>query len=117
VGNDPFGSLLDQAVAGETVHNRKLVIKRDNSVEELKNCHVLFISKAERAQLPEILNALGNAPILTVSETEGFAIHGGVINFYIADNKVRFEINPDTAKRRGLKISSKLLNLGTVVHD
>ena len=116
IGTDPFGSLLDQIVQGETVHSRKFVVKRANNVEDLKNCHLLFISKTERGQIPQILNALGNAPVLTVSETEGFANQGGGINFYIADNKVRFEINPEAAKRRGLKISSKLLGLGTVVH-
>jgi hypothetical protein len=51
---------------------------------------------------------------LTVGEAEGFAISGGVINFYTQNNKLRFEINPDAAERAGLRISSQLLRLSRV---
>jgi hypothetical protein len=62
-----------------------------------------------------ILAGLKDASVLTVGETEGFAARGGIINFYIEGNRVRFEINPDAAHRSGLKISSQLLQLGKLV--
>jgi ribosome-associated protein YbcJ (S4-like RNA binding protein) len=51
---------------------------------------------------------------LLVGETPGFAERGGAVNFFIEENKVRFEINPEVAKRRHLKISSKLLGLAKI---
>jgi hypothetical protein len=50
-------------------------------------------------------------PVLTVGETERFTQTGGMINFIMEGNKIRFEINDETAKKAGLKISSKLLSL------
>ena len=82
---------------------------------DLKGCHLVFISKSEKAHLTDIFDSLGSASVVTVSETENFARRGGIINFYLDGNKVRFEINADAAQRKGIKISSQLLKLGKVV--
>jgi hypothetical protein len=76
---------------------------------------LIFISKSEENHVAEIFSQLDSKPILTVSEINSFAQNGGIIDFYLQGNKVRFEINPDSAQRRGLKISSQLLNLGKIV--
>jgi hypothetical protein len=115
LGDDPFGAALEETVRGETVRNRKLVIQRSHRVADLKNCHVLFISKSEKKRVAEILSQLSSSDVLTVSEVESFARRGGIINFYLAGKKVRFEINPDAAKRKGLKVSAQLLELGAEV--
>ena len=115
LGDDPFGPVLDQTVQGETINHRKLIIQRSQRVEDLKGCHLVFISKSEKSRLTDIFDSLGSASILTVSETENFARRGGIINFYLEGNKVRFEINSDAAQRKGIKISSQLLKLGKVV--
>ena len=66
--------------------------------------------------MKQILNSLRGASILTVSEIGGFPQNGGIINLVTtAENKVRFEINPDAAERARLRISSQLLRLATVV--
>ena len=62
-----------------------------------------------------MLEKLKDARVLTVSEIDGFAQQGGIINFISERNKVRFEINPDAARRLGLNISSELLKLAKVV--
>jgi hypothetical protein len=115
LGDDPFGPLLDKIVEGETIQNRRLIIKRSHQVEDLKNCHVLFICKSEKGHIDQILDSLGDASIFTVCESEGFARRGGITNLFLQGNKVRFEINAQTAHRKGLKISSQLLALGANV--
>jgi hypothetical protein len=49
--------------------------------------------------------------VLTVGETDKFTQSGGLINFITEGDKVRFEINNDSARSAGLQISSKLLAL------
>ena len=115
LGDDPFGPVLDQTVEGETINHRKLIIQRSQRVVDLKGCHLVFISKSEKSRLPDIFDSLGAASVLTVSETENFARRGGIINFYLDGNKVRFEINAEAAQRKGIKISSQLLKLGKVL--
>jgi hypothetical protein len=115
LGKDPFGSEIDRAVEGKTVNGRRLMIKRFSSLEAYQYCHILFISSSERNNLPQIIAAVRNSNVLTVSETDRFAQIGGIINFVTIENRIRFEINQAAAERAGLKISSKLLSLGRVV--
>ena len=115
LGEDPFGTALEETVRGETVRNRKLIVQRSRLVENLKDCQLIFISKSETERVSEILGNLDPAPVLTVGETQDFAQQGGIVNLYLAANKVRFEINPAAARRKGLKISSELLSLGKII--
>ena len=110
-GENPFGDDLERTVKNRAVNGRPFAVKQINSLSELKNCQILFISSSERRRFNEILKALDNASVLTVSDTERFIQAGGMINFFMENNKVRFEINDQAAKRAGLRISSKLLNL------
>jgi hypothetical protein len=115
LGENPFGAALEETVQGEAVNNRKIIIQHAQRISELKDCQMIFISKSEKGRMGEILAEVDSGPVLTVSEMEGFAQSGGVINFYLQDKKVRFEINPTAARRGGLKVSSQLLSLGKIV--
>lgn len=115
LGQDPFGDTLDKVVKNESVNGRAIVVKRAKKVDELQDCHALFVCKSERAQIPAILSACGNRPVLTLGEVDGFAARGGAINFFIKSDKVRFQINAAEARRRGLKISSELLKIAEIV--
>src|SRR5258706_11198149 len=58
LGDDPFGATLDEVVRNETAVRRKLVVRRYQNVEDIKNCQILFIGKSENANAEKILNAL-----------------------------------------------------------
>jgi hypothetical protein len=115
LGDDPFGPFLEEAVRGEVIDGRSLTVKHFTRVEEVTDSHILFVSKSERGRLGQILAAVRGKSILTVGEMEAFARQGGIINFITTDNKVRYEINLDAAKRADLDISSKLLRLAKIV--
>ncbi len=115
LGDDPFGPALEETVRDETINKRRLVVSRSHRVEDLRDCHLVFISKSESRRIDAILAQFSNRPVLTVSEVDGFARQGGIIAFYQDGKKVRFEINPGTAQRLGLKMSSELLRLGKIV--
>jgi hypothetical protein len=115
VGQDPFDGVLDQTVKDKTINGRSLLIKRSNAVQDLKSCHILFVSPSEKKRLPQIMSGLAQASVLTVSETEQFLQEGGIINFVIENNRVRFDINKGMADRARIRISSKLLGLAKSV--
>jgi len=114
IGGNPFGPAL-APLNGKMVKGRKLVIKEAVRLEDLPSCQIVFVSPSEAQRMQEILNASNEAKVLTVSEVEGFAARGGIINFIEERNKVRFEINAEAAKRKGFVISSELLKLAKVV--
>lgn len=117
LGDDPFGVALEDTIQGETINNHKLRVVRGQNFDDLKDCQLIFICKSEGDHMAEILTKLDSKPILTVSDIGSFAQNGGIIDFYLQGGKVRFEINPDSAQRRGLKISSQLLTLGKIVGE
>lgn len=114
VGQNPFGGALD-VLNGKQVKGRTVALKQISDTKELDQCQIVFINSSEKARLPELLDKLKDSRVLTVSEIDGFAQQGGIINFISEHNKVRFEINPDAARRLGLNISSELLKLAKLV--
>jgi hypothetical protein len=115
LGDDPFKGFLSELVRDEKVGSRPLRVEYYRRVEEVKGCHILFVSSSEGKGLGQILAALKNRSILTVGESDGFAQSGGMIRFVISgDRKVRFRINATAAKDANLTISAKLLRLADV---
>jgi uncharacterized protein DUF4154 len=115
LGGDPFGAALDDVVRGEKVNGRGLVVRRFEHMEDLSDCHILFISRSERGRLQSILEVVKNRSVLTVSDLDDFAVEGGVIGFVEVENKIRLRINLQAAKAAGLTLSSKLLRPAQIV--
>lgn len=112
LGDDPFGNILESTIHDKRVNGHPLVVERFKSPSDLKTCHVLFISDSQKKRWPKIQSALGTNSVLTVSEKwDHFTDEGGMIYLFTQGNKICFDINDDAAKRAGLKISSKLLQL------
>jgi hypothetical protein len=115
--HDPFGSALDEVIREKAINNRELQARRINDLAQLKACQLVFVSRKEEGQLPEILNNLKGASALVVGESADFAEHGGAVQFFLENNKLRFAINVDAIQRARLQVSSKLLALARIVHD
>lgn len=111
LGQDPFGSYLDDIVRGERVDNRQLAVQRYRNSGEIKNCHVLFISRSESGRLNQVVSSLKDRNMLIVTDADG-GEGGVIIRFVTEGNKIRFKINTQAAKASNLTISSKLLRLG-----
>jgi hypothetical protein len=114
LGGNPFGTALTP-LNGKIVKGRRLLVRELDSVRDAQKCQIIFVSSSEKQRLQEIFESLRSARVLTVGETQGFADGGGIINFIEENNKVRFEINADAARRTGLNISSELLKLARLV--
>jgi YfiR/HmsC-like len=117
LGQDPFASSLTSTLPKETDNGRPVLIRRLQSEKETPGCHILYISSSERKSAAYIFATLNGASILTVGEMTQFAAHGGIIQFSMEDQHVRFDINVDAASRAGIRISSKLLALAQIVRN
>jgi|SRR5882724_5854783 len=115
LGEDPFGAYLDEAVRGEQVNNRPLLIQRYRRLDDIGTCHVLFISQSENSRLEQILAGLKGRSILTVGDGDKFAQRGGMIRFVTEKNRIRLRINLEASKAASLTISSKLLRPAELV--
>lgn len=115
LGQDPFGSTLDSTLAGQTVGGRKVEAKRISSPKESTDCQILFLGPSEDERLAEIIGSLDKAAILTVSDMPHFTDRGGMIQFVLEGNRVRFEVNLTAAQNAGLAMSAELLQVAVAV--
>jgi hypothetical protein len=115
LGQDPFGPSLDTTLAGETLDGKPLAVKRISTPRDAGECRILFISATEQNHLKDILAALDESSILTVSDMPAFSRRGGMIQFVLEGDKVRFEINLTKAETAKLTLSSELLKVATTV--
>lgn len=117
LGQNPFGSAIEQATTGKMIEGRAFVVREISNTQQPFSCHILFVNASERNRFRSIAANLKGSGVLTVGETPGFTADGGVINFKLRDGKVRFEINVDAAGQERLHISSKLLSLAQIVKN
>lgn len=112
-GRNPFGDVLKETLAGETINGRTLDTRTILEPEE--NCHMVFVPDGATASA--YLRAARGTATLTVGERPDFIAQGGIVAFYKAGGNIRFTINPTAAERVNLRISARLLELAQIADD
>lgn len=114
LGGNPFGAALE-TIRGKPVNERKIEVALLGAGADTRECAMLFIAAPAERHLERIAAISRGAGMLTIGDTEGFSKRGAMVNFFLENGKVRFEINLDAARQGGLQISSKLLSLARIV--
>jgi hypothetical protein len=116
IGQNPFGGAF-KPLRDKKIKGRKVIVKEFRQFgqtpqeKSLKNCHLLFICTSEEENVRKIIKTVSNSAVLTIGEQDDFLKKGGIINFYMEENKIRFEISRDEAEKAGMTIRSQLLRL------
>jgi len=116
IGENPFGSILESLYATQRIKNKKVEILYISNLNDVVRCNLLFISKSMEKDISKVLLLTKNKPILTVGDSNGFSEKGVLINFYLEDNKIRFEINETAVKNSGLSISYLLFKTAKIIN-
>jgi hypothetical protein len=115
LGPNPFEGKLAAIVRGESFHGHPMVVRQSFRLADLLDCQVVFVTTSERDHVDFILHALEGRPVLTVGELPDFGRRGGIVNFYLEGQKVRFEINRAAAQHHQLRLASQVLVLARLV--
>lgn len=113
LGRGALGDSLPAAIPRGT--NGRVLFRRVQAGAVIQDCPILFISSSERKTLNEVFSTLKGSGVLTVGDSARFAAQGGMIQFALEDQQVRFNINLSAASQEGFTISSKLLALARIV--
>lgn len=114
-GRDPFAGRL-APMAGRTVNQRPIEVRTLTAGASIDRCSLLFINADERDDWPRLRGALSDGGVLTVSDYEGFARSGGMIEFTRANNRIGLRINVAAAEAAQLRVEERLLRLAAVVN-
>lgn len=115
LGRNPFGDELERILQGRKVNGRELVIAPVDSSADATAVDLLFVCSGEERRLELMRDELRSAGVLTVGESDRFIAAGGIINFTLSGDKLRFIVNLDASDGAGLKISAQLLKLAAEV--
>jgi hypothetical protein len=117
LGGDAIAAQLEEAVRNERVDTHPLVVQRLSGTAEIPDCHILYVDRSQAAQLGRILAQLRKRDTLTVSDLEGAAQRGVIIELANEKNRIKLVINTDSAHDAGLTISSNLLRLARITRS
>lgn len=109
MGADPVAAELATMVVGRTVQGRSIATGRITANEPIAGIHVIFIGAADAQGLRRAVQAAQTQATLVVTDFAGALEHGSMINFALAERRLKFEIALDNAEKSGLKLSSRLL--------
>ena len=115
LGEDPVGSVIQSTLVGKLLDGKPVAIKRLQKPPDVAGCHILFIDSAQGRNLQAILAAAQEASVLTVSDMPDFSKRGGMIQFVLIGDRVRFEINVASAESASLVLASDLLKVAAAV--
>ena len=118
IGESQLTPKLEELAAKKTDEGIKTTIEIKSLEDDLNDCQIVFLPTKNKTNLAKILKKAQNSPVLTISDCDYFGRYGVMINFYKESNKkakIKFEVNTMTLKFVGLKMSSKLLKLATII--
>lgn len=111
----PVFNELQKLARGKLIKQRPVLVRKISQPAEAAPCHVLYTGAADQSSVEAIHRALGKAPVLTVSDSNGYLEKGGMIRLRLVDDEIHFEVNLRPASQAGLRISARLLQLATRV--
>ena len=107
---------LEKTIQRKTIDGHSLIVARLKDDEALRSCHMVYAGRVDKARALELLGALDGVAALTVSDLDTFAELGGTATFFVDDeNRMRFVVNMDSARRAKVHLSAQLLRLATLV--
>jgi hypothetical protein len=116
LGQNQFGNLLEKVYKNGKIKDKRVKINYISTIQKLTDCNILFIPKIKISELQKVLDYLKGRPILTVTDTEGFAEAGCFITLYESENKLRFEINQKSLQDAGFTVDYRLLRVSKVLN-
>ena len=111
LGDAAIGEALERVVKGRTLAGHSISVSQAPPGRPLEACHIAYVSGVTASQAAEVVAGVRDAPVLTISDVEGFIKLGGIAQFFFEHGQLRFDVKLASAKRARLQISSKLLAL------
>ncbi len=117
VGDNNFDKYLEKVVVDELVYGRKIEVRKYHSVGHVAwpILDLLFVTVTDGRQLQLIFKKAQLQNILTVGDDEFFCQRGGMINFLTEGMKIRIEVNIESIRKGGFRVSAQVLRLAQIV--
>jgi hypothetical protein len=118
LGDNPFGDALEAAVRGETAHGRNLVVRHHRGIEQVRSCHILYITGVGPRTAKDVAAALAGRSVLTVGDADALpSSYETIVRFITEQNRIKLRINVKNATAARLIFDPRLLRAAEIVGD
>jgi len=112
LGNNAIKSELETITSNQKSGNQAIRVKVFTSVEEVTNCHIIYVSPNKSNQIAQLSSKVNRQSTLIVSDSRSGISQGASINFIVNDEKLKYEISKHYIEQQGMKVSANLLKMG-----
>ena len=115
LGSDPVLAALE-SVKKKQIKEHRISVTNITATPQAQSCQVLFVGKSEHGTIGNLAKQISNAPVLLVSEENGYDPKNVIIELIAQHGRIAFKINRTSAQASSLTVSSKLLKLAQQVY-
>lgn len=115
LGQTPLDEQLARLEGKPVLGGLHVSVRHVGPRDAFGGCHALYIDDSQRAQAEDVLDRLGAAPVLTITDGDGLADKGMMIEIHKRDARLGFEVNLRPARRANLSFSARMLKLASFV--
>ena len=107
--DEVMASRLQVLVENRSLARRPFDVRSIRSLAEARDAHVLYIGARSGGKVPPLPRGVRDRGVLTITSAPNGLEAGAVIHFLTIDQRVRFEVSMEAARRAGLGIGSEVL--------
>lgn len=108
-------SILKIALKDKRIKNKEVTVHELTIYENISSYDLCYLSEIPNNEFSSIMSVANNAGVLMLSAGKDYGIKGVHINFYIEENKLKFEINRKSVTAGNFIISSLLMNNSRII--
>jgi hypothetical protein len=113
IGNNMVQQSFVQ-MSPKVVNHKTIRILQRSYLQDLSECHLVYMSGLKRVALMQALLSLKNKPVLTIGEGVEFIQVGGMVGLVLIQDAIQLHINSLILDQASLVVSSRLLKLGKI---
>lgn len=104
-----------EKLSGRSVGDKEIEIRWSKGFGDTSGCNVLVFTRSMLGSSSSILSSHQGKGKLLVGEQADFCDKGGMIRLFSKDDRIRFELNLESAKESQITFSSKFIRLADIV--
>lgn len=114
-GENEFYNTLTEVFKDKSIKDLKVNVIQIKNPGQISSCNLCYLSGKAKSDIREFVNQAAASGVLLVSETPNFSEEGVHFNFYIEDEKLKFEINHRSTDLAGFKVSYLLMQNNRII--
>lgn len=114
-GDNDFLTVLKSSLSDKTIKGKKVEIINLVKPVNTEVCDICYISGINETELEKLVPEANRNGVFLMTEKKGFGEKGVHLNFYLEDNKLKFEINRSSIESGKFKVSSLLMKSARII--